>query len=647
MPSIPEPGSRQRLIRPTIGRKFALLFAVILIVGIASGLAIDRTLDRLDGAATQINLAGSLRWMARDTEVEVSRFAATAFRDRQAIDDRLQRADRVLALLLRGGTDNGARVPPLPAALLAELTELDTAWRLFSEDARQLLNEAERGADTGGPLRDLHRDASHMLASADRITGALTERLESIQGEVRGTLLRLALIDSAFLLAGLLALRYQIVRPVRRLAAMSERISQGRYEERLGYGARDEIGQLADAFDRMAARIQQDIGHMAEDNRKLREAQSRLLTLSQAVEHSPATVIVTDAAGVIEYVNPKFAETTGYAAAEAVGQRPSLVKSGRMPSSFYADMWQALRAGEEWRGQIHNRKKNGELFWEDTWISAVKDDEGRIVHYIAVKEDVTEKRQLEEERARLNETLEQRVAQRTAQLSAMNKEMEAFSYSVSHDLRSPLRGIHGFASLMSESCTECGNREAQDSLARIRRASLRMGDIIDDLLALSRISRSQPQSESVDLSAIARATLDGLAERDPVRAVKADIAPGMVVRGDAGLLRVTMENLIGNAWKFTAGREPALIAIGKQEKEGETVVFVRDNGAGFDMRYADKLFLPFQRLHSPKEFEGSGIGLATVKKIIDLHGGRLWAEGAVGKGATFSFSLPTGPAPVE
>jgi PAS domain S-box-containing protein len=634
-PAVPD-----RMVRPTIGRKFTLLFTVILLIGIASGLAVDKTLGRLDGAAAQINLAGSLRWMARDAEVELRRFATMNFRDRQAIELRLQRADQVLAILMRGGVDNGAHVPPLPAALLADVAELESDWREFRKDALELMNAVEHRADAAGRLGDLHRRTSLMLANADRITGALTEQVESVRGEVRDTLLRLALIDGAFLLAGLLALRLQIVRPVGRLAAMSERIAQGRYGERLGYDSRDEIGQLAASFDHMAERIQQDIGQMSADNRKLRETQRRLLMLSQAIEHSPAAVIVTDAEGVIEHVNPKFVEMTGYSAEEAIGQRPSMLKSGLMPSSFFTDMWQALRAGEEWRGHIHNRKKNGELFWEDTWISAVRDDEGRIVHYIAVKEDVTEKRQLEDERARLNETLEQRVAQRTEQLSAMVRELEAFSYSVSHDLRTPLRSIHGFASLMSEACADCVNSEAQDCLARIRRASVRMGDIIDDLLDLSRISRSRLQPVAVDLSAVARAVLDDLAERDPARAVRVDIAPGMLVTGDAGLLRLAMENLIGNAWKFTAGRQPAEISIGLQEDEGEAAVFVRDNGAGFDMQYANKLFLPFQRLHKPEEFEGNGIGLATVKKIINLHGGRLWAESLVGKGAVFHFTLP-------
>lgn len=641
--NLPQIGRLRRLIRPTIGRKFTLLFAAVLIIWVASGLVVDRALDRLDGFATQINLSGSLRWLARDIEAETHRFAMMRFGNRDAIEARLQRAGEVRALLRRGGNDGDAAVRPLPAPLQPRLAELEAEWLLYDEEVRAVLGDAGRGEDTAARERDLRRASLRLLAGADRLTGALARQVEEVRGEVRGTLLRMALVYGAFMLLGLFGLRYQIVRPVRQLAAASERIAQGRYDERLGYAGSDEIGQLAGAFDRMAERIGQDLREKDEDNRRLREAQHRLQMLSRAVEHSPVCVVITDSNAIIEYVNPKFVESTGFAAEEVIGQQPSIQKSGRMPAAFFADMWATLKSGREWRGQILNRKKNGELIWEDTWIAPVMDEENRIRHYVAVKEDITERRRIEEERAQLNEMLERRVAHRTTQLSTMVKELETFSYSVSHDLRSPLRGIHGFASLMSESCAQCENAEALGHLERIRRASVRMGDIIDDLLDLSRISRSQLRPGTVDLSAIAHAVLAALAERDPARAVTVDVEPDMVVPGDAGLLRVVLENLLGNAWKFSAGAEHARIGVSQRREAGETVVCVRDNGAGFDMRYADKLFLPFQRLHKPGEFEGSGIGLATVKKVISLHGGRLWAESAPGRGAAFFFALPLKP----
>ena len=252
----------------------------------------------------------------------------------------------------------------------------------------------------------------------------------------------------------------------------------------------------------------------------------------------------------------------------------------------------------------------------------------------------TARKEAEEGLARLNTDLERRVELRTAQLRAANEEMEAFAYSVSHDLRGPLRAIDGFSALVLEDAGDCLAREDRDNLDRVRAAAQRMDVLIDALLSLSRLSRRQPQPVAVDLSAQAAVVVARLRDQEPGRDVDVVIAPGCTVVTDAELLEVVLTNLIGNAWKFTAGRERAHIEIGVRPAGDDRAFFVRDDGAGFDMAYAGQLFQPFHRLHGADEFPGTGIGLATVRRIVTRLGGACWAEGAEGEGATFFFALP-------
>jgi signal transduction histidine kinase len=225
------------------------------------------------------------------------------------------------------------------------------------------------------------------------------------------------------------------------------------------------------------------------------------------------------------------------------------------------------------------------------------------------------------------------------ELEAYNRELESFSYSVSHDLRAPLRSIDGFSQAAIEDYGDLLGEEGKGFLQRVRAASQDMGRTIDDLLKLSRVTREEMRLDDVDLSGIAREVADGLARTQPERKVEFEIEPGLEVRGDRALLRVMMENLLDNAWKFTSNSETTRIELGAAEVEGEKAFYVRDNGVGFDMSYADKLFTPFQRLHDKTEFPGTGIGLATAQRVIRRHGGSIWAEGKVGEGATFYFKL--------
>ena len=226
-------------------------------------------------------------------------------------------------------------------------------------------------------------------------------------------------------------------------------------------------------------------------------------------------------------------------------------------------------------------------------------------------------------------------------LESANRELEAFSYSVSHDLRSPLRTISAFTQALAEDLRYQLDDKSRDHLRRVLAAASRMNDLIDALLELSQINRAQLGRHRVDFSALAIAALDELKRRDVSRKIVGVVEPSMVVEADARLLRILLDNLLGNAVKFTAKLPAARIEVGSHKAERDTVFFVRDNGAGFDMQYAERLFAPFARLHSEKEFGGTGIGLATVRRIVDRHGGRIWAEGKPGQGATFYFTLPS------
>ncbi len=253
-----------------------------------------------------------------------------------------------------------------------------------------------------------------------------------------------------------------------------------------------------------------------------------------------------------------------------------------------------------------------------------------------LRAEILERQQAEERAQALNQELRQVIIE----LRAVNKELEAFSYSVSHDLRAPLRSIDGFSQALLEDCSDQLDDSGQDYLRRIRSATQRMGLLIDDLLTLSRVTRSDMHLETVNLSRVASQICMELQQSQPDRQVEFVVQPGLIAQGDVRLMQVLLENLLNNAWKFTSKHPHARIEFGQIDRnESISAYFVRDDGAGFDMAYSDKLFGPFQRLHGIQEFPGNGIGLATVQRIVHRHGGRVWAEGAVEHGATFYFTL--------
>lgn len=289
--------------------------------------------------------------------------------------------------------------------------------------------------------------------------------------------------------------------------------------------------------------------------------------------------------------------------------------------------------------ELENYRKDGSTFWSEVTMTLLRDQEGAPSGFLGVGRNVTERKIAEEKLTQLHAGLEAMVAERTAKLERANKELESFSYSVSHDLRAPLRAIDGYSRMLIEDYSPRLDDAGRDYLERMHTAVSRMDMLIEDILKLYRLGTAEMRFEPVDLGAMARAVMDDIAARDPGRTAEVVIADNLAAVGDPALLRVILENLLSNAWKFTSKKSDARIEFGAADKPGAREFFVRDNGAGFDMKYADKLFGPFQRLHGIDEFEGTGIGLALVRRIVNRHGGTVRAEGVAGKGAVIYFSL--------
>jgi PAS domain S-box-containing protein len=300
--------------------------------------------------------------------------------------------------------------------------------------------------------------------------------------------------------------------------------------------------------------------------------------------------------------------------------------------------WSAALGGAPYDFE-HRIVAHGETRWVRERAEFEYNEDGRARSAIGTTHDITERKQAELKIQNLNETLEQRVRERTAELENSNRELESFSYSVSHDLRAPLRAIDGFSHVIAEDFGEALGEAGRGHLQRIRRATQKMGTLIDNLLDLAQVSRQELRREATDLSRIVGELAQEIDEAAPGRRVAWIIRPGLVEQGDPVLLKVALNNLLRNAWKFTAHADEPRIEFGRKLIDGRAAYFVRDNGAGIDMAYADKLFQPFQRLHDPKEFEGTGIGLAIVHRVIRRHGGSIRVESAPGRGATFFFTL--------
>ncbi|MBT5897877.1 MAG: PAS domain S-box protein [Rhodospirillaceae bacterium] len=361
-----------------------------------------------------------------------------------------------------------------------------------------------------------------------------------------------------------------------------------------------------------------------------RESYNNETRIGTVLETVLDAIITIDEKGTVQSFNPAAEHTFGYSAAEIIGQNVKIIMASHDSGHHDQYLRNYMTMGEAkiigLGREVVGRRKDGlempiELAVTEMYL-------GNRRMFVGSCRDITQRKRAE-----------QNILNRTRELEVANAELDAFAYSVSHDLRAPLRGMDGFSQALMEDYGDSLGDEAKNYIERISNAARRMGRMIDDILTLSRATRQEMRTEDVDLSALAYEHFSELRARAGEREVVVEVAPDMLVHGDAKLLRVVLDNLINNAWKFTGNNPTAHIEFGCYEDGDETIFFVRDDGAGFDMAYGDKLFGIFQRLHSMTEFEGTGVGLATVARLVGRHGGRVWAEGRVNEGATFFFTL--------
>jgi len=349
-------------------------------------------------------------------------------------------------------------------------------------------------------------------------------------------------------------------------------------------------------------------------------AEEQVRKLTRAVEQSPAMVVITDTEGRIEYVNPKFTSLTGYTSDEVLGKNPRFLKSGEQASEFYKQLWTTILAGHEWQGEFHNRKKNGELFWELSSISPVRDRDGNITHFVAVNEDTTERKLLEEERERLI------------------SELDAFSHTVAHDLKNPLSAVLGFAELLTAEDVELSPKDVRESLQAVHQSARKMNSIIEELLLLAGVRKSEVEPQPVEMAAVVSEALRRLsymtAEYNPAVTLPEQWP---VALGYGPWVEEVWANYLSNAMKY--GGKPPRLELGAETTGGNVRFWVTDNGPGLTPEQQARLFTPFTRLHQVRA-TGSGLGLSIVRRIMEKLGGEAWVESEPGKGSRFGFTLP-------
>jgi PAS domain S-box-containing protein len=462
--------------------------------------------------------------------------------------------------------------------------------------------------------------------------------------QVTGWALALAASVTVIFLGVMVAWSFRrIIIPLDTLNESVGQLRQGRLDYPVQVYGDDEIGALADTLRNMAAWLQFTLDGLEQNVAELRQTQ---LALERSEAHYrslfdgvPVGLFRTTLEGQLLDTNPALVDMLGYPDKETL----QALKTGEHYVSLDdRHRWAAetQRSDQVTTYEVQLRRLDGQKIWVELTSRAVRDEAGGFMFYEGSMVNISKRKIAEESLAVLNAELEQRVRKRTAELETANQELEAFAYSVSHDLRAPLRGIDGYSKLLLEDYTDLLDEDARTYLDNVRQATQRMGQLIEDLLKLSRVTRAEMNRSLVNISLLAEDALESLRRQDPERQVKVNIDTDLCAQGDVNLLRIVTENLLGNAWKFTRNTPAAQIEVGKMHEGGEWIFFVHDNGAGFEMKYAGKLFRAFQRLHDELDYEGTGIGLATVQRIIARHGGRVWAEGAPDKGATFFFTLP-------
>ncbi|MDH3453380.1 MAG: PAS domain S-box protein, partial [Gammaproteobacteria bacterium] len=509
--------------------------------------------------------------------------------------------------------------PALQTTVL-DITERKRAERALQSELRRnqiVLKSSQDGfftCDLNGKLRDVNRAYERMLGYAP--------------GEMAG-------MDLADIEAN--KSPTEVAESLARIAREGQGFFEVKHRHKQGFTVDFEVSVAAAIIDEdpFIFSFMRDVTDRNKALADLRESQAQLHALTML---APAGIFRTDKDGRTTYVNEHWSELTGIATSKPGGDDWTYFLHEEDRERVLKHWRDRLASRTVFRDEYRYQRPQGSLVWVYCVANPQYNQQAEFTGYIGALTNITARKQAQAELENYRDHLEELVDARTAELRTAVREQESFSYSVSHDLRSPLRTIDGFSHMLLDEYSEVLDAEGKQCLQRVRAASQRMGLLIDALLNLSRMSRRKMRYETVDVSEIANDIVRRLRRTDPERDAQIEVAEELRAKGDSALLRVVLENLLNNAWKYSNKQTHTRIEVARIDGRGSGFL-VRDNGVGFDMRYADRLFKPFQRLHTFEEFEGTGIGLATVVRIIERHGGKVWAESEEGKGATFYFTV--------
>jgi len=478
-----------------------------------------------------------------------------------------------------------------------------------------------------------HRTVRFFVYSEASLAAAMEQKAANVRLFMLGSVATVALTSIVVLMAFSLS----VFAPLRNILEALHRLQAGDLAARVAKAsARHEIGAMARSVNFMAGELERLLD-------KLRRERDLVAGL---MDCSPVGITVVNRSGAITFVNARAGQLCGLTPAAMIGCSDNDPKwrltdaNGNPVPESQRPFRRVLQTGKTVYDLVYALDRRPELRVVLSINGApLLDAQGQVEAVVLTLEDITQRQRIEAEIRQLNTELDQRVRERTTHLEAAIRELDSFAFSVSHDLRAPLRSIDGFSRILEEDNADSLSAEGRETIRTIRAAAQRMGRLIDAMLTLSRHARRPLHLAPVDLSAIATSFALELRKHDPQRNAEFLIEAGLTAHADADLLRAVLDNLLGNAWKFTAQQPQARIEFGRMIRDGAPTFFVRDNGCGFDMAYAEKLFRPFERLHRPADYPGTGVGLSNVQRIIQRHGGQVAIEGAVGRGATVYFTL--------